>query len=362
MSILSVNLDIATSCNHRCIFCVDAEVINNGYKIMSTEEVFKTIDILTQNGLHSVILIGGGEPTLHPGFVDIAYYIKSKGLQLGIVSNGSYPKKIRDVVSVMQENDFIRFSIDAGVNSTYQKIHNPRGKGNSLRGVLGLGKEIKQSNQKVSLGYSFVICWEGIVLNGKSVPRNIEEISAAYQNCRDYNFDYLSLKPCLLKEPQNPVETICDDRPGSNLVEVCRDIEKHIRIVENNIDANIPIIKSINLLGMLNGNLNRLRIQPKICHAGFFRQVVTPYGIYHCPAYRGSEIAFIGDLSGYASQESANRSYAATTRLLMGFNASERCKDVACFYNALNHSIQELIDDHEKLNRIESIPDRDFFF
>jgi hypothetical protein len=362
MSILSINLDITTSCNHQCIFCVDAEIINNEYKVLNSDEVFKTIDILIHNGLRSVILIGGGEPTLHSGFVDIAHYIKSKGLQLGIVSNGTRPQKIRDVVPLMQENDYIRFSIDAGINATYQKIHNPRGKDSSLKDVLCLGKEIKQSNQKISLGYSFVICWEGIISNGKSVPRNIEEIPLAYRNCRDYHFDYLSLKPCLIKEPQNPVETICDDKPGNDLVQVCRDIRKQIRIVENNIDENIPIIQSINLRGMLNGNLNSLRVQPRICHAGFFRQVITPHGIYHCPAYRGSDMAFISDSSGYTSQESANRSYIATTGLLMRFDASKGCKDVACFYNALNHSIQQLIDGNENLNEVESIPDGDFFF
>ena len=262
----------------------------------------------------------------------------------------------------MQKNDYIRFSIDAGVNATYQKIHNPRGKGNSLTEVLCLAKEIKLVNHEISLGYSFVICWDGIMFNGKHVPQNIEEIPLAYQNCIDYNFNYLSLKPCLVKEPEKPVETICDDMLEESISKICFEIKKQIQFAKKDCLENIPIVQSVNLRGLLNGSLARLRSQPRICHAGFFRQVITPIGIYHCPAYRGSAIALLGDALGYITQESANLSYRTTTEFLMRFDAGMECKNIACFYNDFNHSIQNLIDSDEDLCKLENIPDQEFFF
>jgi organic radical activating enzyme len=361
ISLISVNLDITTACNHTCIFCVDNEVINNG-QILTCAEVFKTIDTLAKNGLRSIIIIGGGEPTLHPDFKDIVNYIKGREIQVGIVSNGTQSQKILDIVPLLCRNDYIRFSIDAGVDSTYQEIHNPKGKGNSLTEVLCLAKKIKLENPVISLGYSFVICWDDTIVNGKRVPRNIEEIPLAYQNCLDHNFDYLSLKPCLVKKPEKPVETLCDAIQEDCKSNICLDIEKQIQLAEQNINENIPIVQSVNLRGLLKNNLARLRSQPRICHAGFFRQVITPMGIYHCPAYRGSEIARIGDSLGYTSQKSANLSYMKTTELLMRFDAGLGCKDIACFYNEFNHSIQKLIDSDEDFCKIESIPDQDFFF
>ncbi len=360
--LLSVNLDITTACNHACTFCVDSGVTNNG-QAFTLAVVLKTIDTLTENGLRSVILIGGGEPTLHPDFVEIVRYIKWKQLQLGIVSNGTQPEKLLQVAPSMKKNDYMRFSLDAGVDETYLKIHNPKGKGNSLKDVLCLAKEIKIKNRDVSLGYSFIICWDGITFDGGGqVPENIGEIPQAYQNCLDYNFDYLSLKPCLVKHPEKPVETIHDDMPGKCISEVCFEIQTQIRLAEQLVVKNIPIVQSINLRGMLANDLDRLRSQPKICHAGFFRQVITPFGVYHCPAYRDSEVALIGDALGYASQEAANSSYKKTTDLLMHFDAGIGCKDIACFYNEFNHSIQNLIDSDMNPRMIENKPDQEFFF
>ena len=90
----SINLDLTSACNFSCPFCVDSKLINAG-KSLTLEEVKKTIHTLHSHGLLSVILIGGGEPTLHKDFGEILRYIKSKKLQLGIVTNGSRLEKIK---------------------------------------------------------------------------------------------------------------------------------------------------------------------------------------------------------------------------------------------------------------------------
>ena len=98
---ISINLDLTSACNFSCPFCVDSKLINAG-KNMALGEVKKTIDTLRSHGLLSVILIGGGEPTLHPDFGEIVRYVKSRGLQIGIVTNGSRLEKVETIVEELK--------------------------------------------------------------------------------------------------------------------------------------------------------------------------------------------------------------------------------------------------------------------
>src|SRR5512135_3655573 len=109
---ISINLDLTSACNFSCPFCVDSKLINAG-KSLTLTEAKRTIDVLHSHGLLSVILIGGGEPTLHGDFGEIVRYIKSKKLQVGIVTNGSRLEKIDAVAEALKEKDWVRISIDA---------------------------------------------------------------------------------------------------------------------------------------------------------------------------------------------------------------------------------------------------------
>lgn len=143
--LLSINLDLTTACDHACGHCVDDEVINTGPKY-SGDNVLHTIDTLADRGLCSVILIGGGEPTLHPKFGEIVRHIKARGLELGLVTHGGHAQKIVEVADQFQSTDWVRFSIDAATNETYQDIHfGQAGKKpwNTLAEILANGRSIK---------------------------------------------------------------------------------------------------------------------------------------------------------------------------------------------------------------------------
>ena len=64
---ISINLDLTSACNFACPHCVDSTIINTG-ESLKLEEIKLSIDILKARGLLSVILLGGGEPTLHKDF------------------------------------------------------------------------------------------------------------------------------------------------------------------------------------------------------------------------------------------------------------------------------------------------------
>ena len=72
---ISINLDLTTSCNYACEHCVDMDILNTGIKF-ELDNLKKSLLNLIENGLKSVIIIGGGEPTVSPYFFDIVNLLK----------------------------------------------------------------------------------------------------------------------------------------------------------------------------------------------------------------------------------------------------------------------------------------------
>jgi len=360
--LISINMDITTGCDHACGHCVDDDILNSG-KRLKFEHVTNMIDTLQQDGLRSVILIGGGEPTLHPNFEEIVTHIKSKNLQLGIVSNGGHISRIENIAHTLTKGDWVRFSVDAATNETYQKIHwltSNRKPTNSLLDVLNGGARLIKKNPLIELGYSYVIIWNGSEYRGRLLCDNVDEISGAVQNARKYGFTYFSLKPCLIKFP---VE-------GETLMYMSndKDLKNVVERINHSIDAakkdagGVRVVLSQNLQAMLQFKLDTLRKQPDICYAGFLRQVIHPAGIFHCPAYRGDSRACVGKADSYYNNEQLLNAKNSTVNNLLNFHATETCKNIACFYNGLNNYIQQLVDDNYDLDQLKIEDIQDFFF
>ena len=168
---VSINLDLTSACNFRCPHCVDSGIINTG-EALSLDAIKQSIDTLQKKGLLSVILIGGGEPTVHRDFEEIVRFIRNRGLQVGIATNGSRLERVEAVADLLQEGDWLRLSLDAAREDTFHKSHRPAG-GITLRGILRNAQRVKKANPKISLGYSYVIVWEGIHMGGHELASNV---------------------------------------------------------------------------------------------------------------------------------------------------------------------------------------------
>ena len=355
---LSVNLDLTLACNFSCPHCVDSSILNDG-NALSFEDVTKTIRTLHSKGLLSVILLGGGEPTLHRDFERLVKEIKAEGLQIGIVTNGSRMDRVAQVAEVLEDKDWVRISIDAGREETFQALHRPRTRV-TLKQILGRAQKVKEKNPKVSLGYSFVIVWEGLEVPGGALRPNMAEMAEAVRLAQEHSFDYVSFKPCLVR---------LDSQREALLDRV--DQEKERRIVDEirtNLDKartvagdRIRILESLNLKAMLNEETDQIKKQPRRCHMQFFRTVVTPSGIFHCPAFRGVETAKIGESDGYVSDMTFGESLARTATSLLTFNAEKECQAVGCFYHHTNWWLENLIESDKDTEPIPNVEDDNFF-
>ena len=356
---VSINLDLTQACNFSCPFCVDASIINSG-KSFNLETIKKTLEILHAKGLLSVILLGGGEPTLYKDFVAVVQEIKKKQLQVGIVTNGTKLDRIAEAVELLKEKDWIRISLDAAREETFKALHRPKTKV-TLKRILGQAQKIKQMNPKVSLGYSFVIIWEGVEVQGKELPSNLDEMPEAVTLAREYSFDYVSFKPCLVRLDSSQRESLLDHVDESQerkIVEAVRVRMEESKKVATN---QIKILESINLKAMLNYETGNIKKQPRRCHMQFFRTVVTPIGIFHCPAFRGVEKGKIGEEDGYASHSKFDVSLVRTGTSIRTFDAEEECHEVGCFYHPTNWWLEELIRSNTDIREITHVEDDNFF-
>jgi MoaA/NifB/PqqE/SkfB family radical SAM enzyme len=356
---ISINLDLTSACNFSCPFCVDSKLINAG-KSLTSAEVKKTVDTLHSHGLLSVILIGGGEPTLHRDFGEIVRYIKSKNLQIGIVTNGSRLEKIEAIVETLKEKDWIRISIDAAGEEVFRDIHLPKTRV-TLKRILEKAKKVKEKNPMVSLGYSFVIVWEGVEINGKRLRPNMDEMARSVERAREFSFDYISFKPCLVRFNESQRETLLKNIGKKKERDIIGQIKGYLQEARHLARDQVKILESSNLKAMLNQETDQIKKQPKRCHIQFFRTVVTPFGIFHCPAFRGVEEARIGEAAGYQSEGKFRETLLRTAESVMTFDAEEECREVGCFYNRSNWWLEKFIRSAEDVHELERIENDNFF-
>ena len=356
---ISINLDLTSSCNFSCPFCVDSKLINSG-KSLTLEEVRETINTLHSHGLLSVILIGGGEPTLHKEFEEIVRYIKSKRLQIGIVTNGSRLEKVEAVVEELKEKDWVRISIDAAGERVFKELHLPKTQV-TLNRILERAKEVKKRNPMVSLGYSFVVVWEGVEINGRRLCPNVDEMVRSVERAGEFSFDYVSFKPCLVRWNESQRETLLKNVGKTKEEEIIDQIKMRLQEARRLVGERVKILESSNLRAMLNRETDQIKRQPRRCHMQFFRTVVTPFGIFHCPAFRGVEAARIGERDGYQAERRFKESLKKTAESIMTFDAAGECKDVGCFYNRTNWWLEEFIHSEEGVDQLEKVENDNFF-
>ena len=87
--------DISRRCNYDCNYCWPNSH-NNKEEFPSYEAIIKVIDMIVDNWANNNQIrwnFGGGEPTMHPQFLDIIKYLKKRNQWVLITTNGSRSTK-----------------------------------------------------------------------------------------------------------------------------------------------------------------------------------------------------------------------------------------------------------------------------
>lgn len=81
-----VHISLINACNLTCSFCCFAN--RDLTDRLPTDRVKKALDSFKKIGITGIEFTGGGEPTLHPDFHEIAEYAYNLGFKLGVCTNG----------------------------------------------------------------------------------------------------------------------------------------------------------------------------------------------------------------------------------------------------------------------------------
>ncbi len=358
---ISINLDVTTACNYRCDHCVDMDILNKN--INYEHELLKdSLGYLVKNGLRSVIIIGGGEPTAYQGFEDIVRHLKNMDVQIGVVTNGSMMRKIERVADVLQERDWVRLSLDSGTNETFRAMHKPGSKKCTLEWICEHIPPIKKINSRFMIGFSFIIVWKDCETNDTKIIENVDEIITAAELAKRHQFDYISYKPFLTRAETNNAEVVGIDKEQRHVESVMTKIRSAINQAKELEDESFAVVESTNLRVLENGTYMNYTEQPRNCHMQYFRQVLSPLGVFNCPVYRHVPQALLGEKHAYATEEDMKATQKNTLRLIEAFDATQECKDVTCLYNHANWFIEDLINHPEKLASLDSGFDRKDYF
>jgi wyosine [tRNA(Phe)-imidazoG37] synthetase (radical SAM superfamily) len=357
---VSINLDLTTACNFACDHCVDAEILNTGIRY-THDRLMDSLEILARKGLRSVIVIGGGEPTVYPQFTETVRRMKELGLQVSIVSNGSGMAKIAELVNYLEVEDWVRLSLDSGSDEVFQAMHRPK-KPITLDQICEAVPEIRARQPRFKLGFSFVITWDRASINNTEIVENIHEIVLAAERARRYGFDYIAYKPFLTRAEINRAE-IVDLRGALHYDQTVERIREAVEEAKKLESRDFKVYATTNLKVLVNGQIRDYTEQPHDCHMQFFRQVLSPLGIFNCPVYRNQPHGKIGDNLSYSTDQRFRETLESTSRLIHTFDATEQCKEVLCLYNHVNWWLEDLILHPDKLDSLNSVASEvpDFF-
>lgn len=109
---ISVEMHLTDCCNLKCEWCTDKELRKNG-ATMSYENV-KSLLLEMKKYKTGVTIEGGGEPTLHPEFRNIAKFGMENDVDMGLITNGT--NDISDCISAFK---WVRVSLDSSNEKEY---------------------------------------------------------------------------------------------------------------------------------------------------------------------------------------------------------------------------------------------------
>lgn len=137
-------------CNHKCVWCR----YGHSKDQLSIEQMEDIIE--KYPNVKGVRISGGGEPLVNSNTVDFLEYCHSKGITVGIETNGELlTDKSIDVIARCCQ--YCRISLDAANADTYELLHGSKG----YIKVLDSISKLRQAGVK-ELGISYLVVKENV--------------------------------------------------------------------------------------------------------------------------------------------------------------------------------------------------------
>jgi len=166
-----VILELLSSCNLNCSYCF-YRTSNKFHSpdFLSKKEIFALIDKMVKERINKLVLTGG-EPTLHPNFIEISEYAMSKMPRVTICTNGVISdSNLKNKIIKLNFSTYT-VSIDSHIENIHDKF---RGRMSAFKKTVAFIKKLKLNNRNVSIH---------ITLH----PENIDNIEETINFCKIFS-------------------------------------------------------------------------------------------------------------------------------------------------------------------------------
>lgn len=335
---LVVELDTTSFCDLVCPECISKPLLNRAR--FTRDRLTGIAHELVDAGVRAVILIGGGEPLLHPAIADLLTILGSARIAVGVTTNGTLIDRHIDVLA--QYATWTRVSVDAGSAACFAKFRPSRSGENLFSRVIENMRTLG-ARKKGKLGYSYLL----IVRRdeGFGLTHNFNEVLRAALLAREIGCDYFEVKPSydlnhyLIGQPE----------------ELRALLRSQLSSLDTLVTGGFKVIKSSNLKVVLEDEPKEQEKTYHTCPVSELRTLITPAGLYVCPYHRGEEALRCGDLQNTSFGEAWNGSL--RTSVMAKLDPVKDCK----FHCIRHHSNQHLLRIRDLLDPPSLVEDYDLF-
>ncbi len=153
----SVSIELTNVCNFKCKHCYGAFPDSEAPEFIPFEWIKASLPALNALNVNQ-IAITGGEPTLHPDFIEIAMFMLEHGFDVCIFTNGYNYDVITELLERSRQYRYeIKISID-GISSTHDAI---RGRSGAYEHAMKCAEEVSKF-ENVTLFISTVVMQDNI--------------------------------------------------------------------------------------------------------------------------------------------------------------------------------------------------------
>lgn len=176
---VSVQIELTNECNTKCKHCLRHTWQKNKEE-MSTNTIKNILSELADYRVQSVTF-SGGEPTKRYDFLEILEHASTKGLKIGILTNGlEINQDMADAIT--RYSSWVRISLDASTPSMYSQVRGVKtGFQQVINSLDNLLSEAKRNGHSCRIG----VCYSIQKMNIDKAMNLIEYLKKEFPNIED---------------------------------------------------------------------------------------------------------------------------------------------------------------------------------
>lgn len=303
-------------CNHRCVFCA-YDYIGYPNRSLDKNVLYNCLKEMQEKGLKSVLYAGEGEPLLHKDISEMIINTKNLGIDVGLFTNGELlTKKLNE--EIFKSLTFIRFSVNAGDEDTYSKIHKKDVFNkiiNNIKHCVFLKEKYKLN---ITIGMQFVL-----------LPENIHTVENIVKIAAEIGVDYISIKP-FNQQNEKQFYQLEKQFEYAKLEELFLKLESYSR-------------KDFNVTARVNSFKNYYSRDYNHCYGCNFITVLNSAGeLASCLPYWDKKDFIYGNINNNTFNEIWNSNNRATIKKYLENNINVHSCPPNCRPNAINSYLYEL--------------------